>query len=112
MVLNPGKCHDMLLGNGEQPDNINLSGTETTSSNNNKSVSLRIDKKESFDAHTQFLRKEERTKNFSRTSKYLPFDQKSLLRPVRTGRLGSGGCIPPKTLLKFAYYKLKMILKR
>ena len=61
MVLNPGKCHNMLLGNGEQPNNINLSGTETAVSNNNKSISLRIDKKESFDAHLQFLRKEERT---------------------------------------------------
>ena len=96
MVLNPGKCHDMLLGNGEQPDNINLSGTETTSSNNNKSVSLRTDKKESFDAHTQFLHKEERTKIFSRTSKYLPFDQKSLLRPVRTGSWGQGAASPQK----------------
>ena len=51
----------MLLGNGEQPNNINLSGTETAVSNNNKSISLSIDKKESFDAHLQFLRKEERT---------------------------------------------------
>ena len=51
MVLNPGKCHDMLIGNHDEPDKININGTQILSSNNQKLLGVRIDKKLNFDVH-------------------------------------------------------------
>lgn len=36
MVLNPGKCCYMLIEDHDEPDEINLNGTEISSSNNEK----------------------------------------------------------------------------
>ena len=40
MVLNPGKCHYMLIGNENQPGTMHLNGTETPSSNDEKLLGL------------------------------------------------------------------------
>ena len=57
MVLNPGKCHYILIGNIDQPDKINLNCTEITSSYDEKLLGWLIDKKLSFDAHIKSLQK-------------------------------------------------------
>ena len=36
MVLNPGKCHVMLIGHDDEPDKTNLNSTEITSSSSKK----------------------------------------------------------------------------
>ena len=48
MVLNPGKCHYMLIGNNDEPDKINLNGTGITNSNNEKLLGALFGKKVSF----------------------------------------------------------------
>ena len=45
MVLNCGKCHYVLIGNHDEPDKINVNGTEITSCNNEKFLSVGADKK-------------------------------------------------------------------
>ena len=44
MVLNPGKCCYMLTKDHDEPDKINLNGTEISSSNNEKLFDVLFDK--------------------------------------------------------------------
>ena len=62
MVLNPGKCYYMLIGNHDEPDKINLNGTEITSSNNETLLLVLIDTKLSFGVHIKSLCKKARRK--------------------------------------------------
>ena len=55
MIFNPGKCHYMLISNHDKPDKINLNGTEITGSNENKLLSVHIDKRLRFDVRTKYL---------------------------------------------------------
>lgn len=73
---NPGKCRDMLIDNHDDPDKINLHGTEITSSSNKKLLGVRIDKKLSCDIHLKSLCKKE-GQNFCALAKicsYLTLD--------------------------------------
>ena len=45
MVLNPGKCYYMLIGNHDEVDKININGTQITSSINEKLLDVFIDSK-------------------------------------------------------------------
>ena len=76
MVFNPGKCDNMLIGNHDDPDKINLNGTEITSRNNKKFLGVCIDKKLSFDVHIKFLCKKEgqNLSALARISSYFTLD--------------------------------------
>ena len=51
MVLTPGKCHYLLLGNRSNSDTINLNGTKLASSSYEKLLGILIDRDLSFDKH-------------------------------------------------------------
>ena len=55
MVLNPGICHYMLIGNQDQLDKINLKGTVIASSNDAKLFGMLIDNKLSFGVQMKSL---------------------------------------------------------
>ena len=55
MVLNPGKCHYILIGNHDEPDKINLNIRENANNNNEKLLAVLIDKKLNFDVHIKTL---------------------------------------------------------
>ena len=44
MVLNPGKCHYLVLGNRSNSDTINLNGTKLASSSHEKLLGILIDR--------------------------------------------------------------------
>ena len=44
MVLNPGKCHYLVLGNRSNSDTINLNGTKLASNSYEKLLSILIDR--------------------------------------------------------------------
>ena len=58
IVLNPAKCHYMLIGDHGEPDKIKLNGTKITSSSNKNSLMCSLIKKLSFDAHIKTLCKQ------------------------------------------------------
>ena len=49
MVLNPGKCQYLVLGNRSNSDTINLNGTKLASSSYEKLFGILIDRDLSFD---------------------------------------------------------------
>ena len=51
MVLNPGKCHYLVLGNRSNSDIINLNGTKLASSSYEKLLGILIDRDLGFDKH-------------------------------------------------------------
>ena len=55
MVLNPGKCHYLVLGNRSNSDTINLNGTKLASSSYEKLLGILIDRDLSFDKHIKSL---------------------------------------------------------
>ena len=55
MVLNPGKCHYILIGNHDEPDKINLNIRENANNTNEKLLAVLIDKKLNFDVHIKTL---------------------------------------------------------
>ena len=54
MVLNPGKCHFLVVGNSSNSDTINLNGTKLASSNYEKLLGILIDRDLSFDKHIKY----------------------------------------------------------
>ena len=80
MVLNPGKCHYLILGNRSNSDAINLNGTKLASSRNEQLLGILIDRDLSFDKHIKSLcRKVDQKLNIlARISNYLAHDQKRL----------------------------------
>ena len=81
MVLNPGKCYYLLLGNRSNSDTINLNGTKLASSSYEKLLGILIDCDLSFDKHIKLLgRKASKKLNaLARISNSLTHDQKRLL---------------------------------
>ena len=55
MVLNPGKCHYILIGNHDEPDKTNLNIRENANNTNEKLLAVLIDKKLNFDVHIKTL---------------------------------------------------------
>ena len=51
MVLNPGKCHYLVVGNRSNSDKNNLNGTKLASSSYEKLLRILIDRDSSFDKH-------------------------------------------------------------
>ena len=55
MVLNPGKCHYLVLGNRSNSDTINLNGTKLARSRYEKLLVILTDRDLSFDKHIKSL---------------------------------------------------------
>ena len=81
MVLNPGKCHYLVLGNRSNSDTINLNGTKLASSSYEKLLGILIDRDLSFDKHIKSLRWKagQKLNALARISNYLIHGQKRLL---------------------------------
>ena len=81
MVLNPGKCHYLVLGNRSNSDTINLNGTKLASSSYEKLLGILIDRDLSFDKHIKLLCRKagQKLNALAQIIKYLTHDQKRLL---------------------------------
>ena len=81
MVLNPGKCHYIVIGDDDPSHKIILNNNEIASSNEEKPLGILLDSKLSFDSHSTSLCKKAGQKRsaFTRINYYLTPDQKSLL---------------------------------
>ena len=77
-VLNPGKCHYLVLGNRSHLDAINVNGKKLASSSCEKLLGILTDRDLSFDNHIKSLcRKAGQKRNaLTRISNYLIYDQK------------------------------------
>ena len=78
MVLNPGKCHYLVLGKRSNSDTINLNGTKLASSSYEKLLGILIDRDLSFDKHIRSLCRKagQKLNALARISNYLTHDQK------------------------------------
>ena len=81
MVLNPGKCHHLVLGNRSNSDTINLNRTKLASSSCEKLRGILIDRYLSFDKHIKSLCRKagQKLDALARISNYLTHDQERLL---------------------------------
>ena len=81
IVLNPGKCHYLVLGTISNSDTINLNGTKLASSSHEKLLGILIDRDLRFDKHIKSLRRKagQKLDALARISNYLTHDQKRLL---------------------------------
>ena len=80
-VLNPGKCHYLVLGNRSNSDTMNLNGMKLASSSYEKLLGMLIDRDLSFDKHIKSLCRKagQKLNALTRISNYLTHDQKRLL---------------------------------
>ena len=81
MVLNPGKCHDIVIGDDDPSHKIILNNNEIGSSNEEKLLCILLDNKLSFGSHVTSLCKKagQKLSALARINHYLTPDQKSLL---------------------------------
>ena len=81
MVLNPGKCHYLLLGNKSNSDTINLNGMKLVSSSYEKLLDILTDRDLSFDKHIKSLCRKagQKLHALARISNFVTHDQKRLL---------------------------------
>ena len=81
MVLNPGKCHYIVIGDDDPSHKRILNNNEIASSNEEKLLGILLDSKLSFDSHITSLCKKAGQKHsaLARINHYLTTDQKSLL---------------------------------
>ena len=63
MVLNPGKCHCIVIGNNDLSYKTILNNNEIASSNKEKLLGILLDKKLDFDSHITSLCKNKQAKN-------------------------------------------------
>ena len=78
MLLKPGKCHYLVLGNRSNSDTINLNGTKPVISSYEKLTGILIDRDLSFDKHIKSLCRKagQKLNALARISNYLTHDQK------------------------------------
>ena len=81
MVLNPGKCHYIVIGDDDPTQKIILNNNEIASSNEEKLLGILLDSKLNFDSHITSLCKkaDQKLSALARINHYLTQDQKSLL---------------------------------
>ena len=81
MVLNPGKCHYIVIGDDDPSQKIILNNNEIASSNEEKLLGIFLDSKLSFDSNITSLCKKAGQKRsaLARINHYLTPDEKSLL---------------------------------
>ena len=81
MVLNPGKCHYIVIGDDGPSHKIILNNNEIASSNEEKLLGISLDSKLNFDSHITSLCKKagQKLSDLARINHYLTPDQKILL---------------------------------
>ena len=81
MVLKPGKCPYLVLGNQSNSDTLNLNETKLASSSYEKLLDILIDRDLSFDKQIKSLYRKagQKLNALVRISNYLTHDQKRLL---------------------------------
>ena len=81
MVLNPGKCHYIVIGDDDPIHKIILNNNEIASSNVEKLLGILLDSKLNFDSHITSLCKKagQKLSALARINHYLTQDQKLLL---------------------------------
>ena len=81
ILLNPGKCHYIVIGDVDPSHKIILNNNETASSNEEKLLGILLDSKLNFDSHiTSFYKKKgQKLSAHARINHYLTPDQKILL---------------------------------
>ena len=81
MVLKPGKCHYVVIGDNDPSHKIILNNNEIASSNEEKLLGILLDSKLNFDSHITSLCKKagQKLSALARISHYLTQDQKLLL---------------------------------
>ena len=91
MVLNPGKCHYLVLRNRSNSDTINLNETKLASSSYKKLLGILIDNDLSFDKHTKSLCRKagQKLNTLARISNYLKHDQKNVFFLIQSLNLSS-----------------------
>ena len=82
MILNPGKCHYLVLGNRSNSDTINVNGKKLASSSYEKLLGILTDRDLRFDKHIKLLCRKagQKLNALTRISNYLTYDPKRLLR--------------------------------
>ena len=80
VVLNPSKCHFIVIGDHHPSHKINLNNNENASSNEEKLLGI-LDSKLNFDSHITFLFKKagQKLSALARINHYVTQDQKLLL---------------------------------
>ena len=78
MVLNPGKCHYIVIGDNGATQKIILNNNEIASSNEGKFLGILLDSKLNFDSHITSPAGPKRSAP-ARISHYLTQNQKLLL---------------------------------
>ena len=91
MVLNPGKCHYLVLGKISNSDTVNLNGTKLASSSYEKLLGILIDRDLSFDKHIESLCRKagQKLNALARISNYLKHDQKNVFFLIQSLNLSS-----------------------
>ena len=81
MVLNPDKCHYIVIGDDDPTQKIILNNNEIASFNEEKLLGILLDSKLSFDSHITPLCKKavQKLRALARISHYLTQDKKLLL---------------------------------
>ena len=81
MVLNPDKCHFIVIGDDDPNQKIILNNNEIASSNEEKLLGILLDSKLNFDSHITSLCKKagQKLSALARINHYLTQDQKLLL---------------------------------
>ena len=81
MVLNPDKCHFIVIGDHDPNQKIILNNNEIVSSNEEKLLGILLDSKLNFDSHITSLCKKagQKLSALARINHYLTQDQKLLL---------------------------------
>ena len=91
IVLNPGKCHYLLLGKISNSDTVNLNGTKLASSSYEKLLGILIDRDVRFDKHIEPLcrKADQKLNTLAQISNYLTHDRKRLfLNSIIKSQLG------------------------
>ena len=75
MILNPSKCHCMVLGGHTQMDHISLNGIEVKSSRNETLLGVIFESDLKFDAHIKSQNRKDAQKlsALSETNKYFTY---------------------------------------
>ena len=81
MVLNPDKCHHIVIGDYDPTQKIDLNNNEIASSNEEKRLGILLDRKLNCDSHITFLCKKagQKLSALARISHYFTQVQKLLL---------------------------------
>ena len=81
MLLNPGKCHYIVIGDDDPSHKIILNNNEIANSNEEKLLGILLDSKLNFDSHIISLCKKagQKLSALARINHYLTPDQKLLL---------------------------------